>query len=89
MAYEFLYVSISGGGADSSATYSGFDWVDIPLGWDFRLSKAIRFGPYVDFTLGEYRTGTVSSPTTVSGNISPKAIHFWLGFGVRLVFLSL
>ena len=49
----------------------------------------MRLGPFIDFTLGEYRTATVSQPSTISSNISPKALHFWLSFGVRLVFLSL
>lgn len=89
MSYEWAYVNISGNGADASATYSGFNWAEIPVGVDFRLSKAVRLGPFVDFALGEYRTASITSPTSASGNISPKAIHFWLSFGVRVVFLSL
>jgi Outer membrane protein beta-barrel domain len=89
LGYEWLNVSVSGNGADSSGQYGGFAWLDIPFGVDFRLSKAIRLGPYADFNLGEYRTANISSPSSVSGNISPKAIHFWLSFGVRIVFLSL
>jgi hypothetical protein len=89
LGYEWLNVSVSENGASSTGQYSGFNWADIPVGVDFRLSRAVRLGPFVDFTLGEYRTETVSSPSTISGNISPKAIHFWLSFGVRVVFLSL
>ena len=89
LGYEWLNISVNNNGASSSGQYSGFNWVDIPVGVDFRLSKAVRFGPFVDFTLGEYRTETVSSPSTISGNISPKALHFWLSFGLRVVFLSL
>ena len=95
-SYEWLNISLSGNGSDASAQSAGFNWVDIPLGWDFRLSKGARFGPFVDFALGEYRTATISSPAgvnvgipQVSTNISPKALHYWLTFGVRIVFLSL
>jgi hypothetical protein len=89
LGYEWLSININNNGASSSGQYSGFNWADIPVGVDFRLSRAVRLGPFVDFTLGEYRTQTVSSPSTISGNISPKALHFWLSFGVRVVFLSL
>jgi Outer membrane protein beta-barrel domain len=89
LGYEWLNITINNNGLSASAQYSGFNWGDIPVGIDFRLSKAVRFGPFIDFTLGEYRTGTISEPSTIGGTISPRALHFWLSFGVRIVFLSL
>jgi hypothetical protein len=89
MSYEWLSISVNNNGLSGSGQFSGFNWAEIPVGIDFRLSKAVRFGPFIDFTLGEYRTATVSSPSSITSNISPKALHFWLSFGVRIVFLSL
>jgi hypothetical protein len=89
MSYEWLSITVNNNGLAGTGQFSGFNWAEIPVGVDFRLSKAVRLGPFIDFTLGEYRTATVSQPSTISNNISPKALHFWLSFGVRLVFLSL
>ncbi len=86
--YEWLQVDVSGNSTPFSVQYNGFTWLDVPLGVDFRLSKDIRLGPYLDFMMGEYRNASVTL-TGVSGLISPRAIHFWLAGGVRIVFLSL
>jgi len=86
--YEWLYVDVSAGGLTSTLQYNGFTWVDVPLGIDFRLNKDIRFGPFFDFSMGEYRNGILSMPA-VSGLISQRAIHFWLTAGLRIVFLSI
>jgi hypothetical protein len=93
--YEWLNVNISADNITVSAQYSGFIFADIPVGIDFRLAKAVRFGPYVDLAFGEYRTGSLSAPggtglglSEVSSNISPKTLHFWLSFGLRIVFLG-
>ncbi len=86
--YEWLIVDVSGGGTDLTAQYNGFTWVDVPLGVDFRLSKDIRLGPYLDFAMGQYRNASVTYGG-VSQLIPERAIHFWLSAGVRVVFLSL
>jgi len=86
--YEWLTVNVSGNGTDLSSQFNGFTWLDVPLGVDFRLSKDIRLGPYLDFMMGQYRNASVTL-SGVSGLIQHRALHFWLGAGVRIVFLSL
>ena len=86
--YEWLYVDVSDAGLSSTIQYNGFTWLDVPLGVDFRLGKDIRLGPYFDFSMGEYRSGSISYPA-VSGLIAQRSIHFWLSAGLRIVFLSL
>ena len=88
--YEWLNVSVSSAGMTGSVQDSGFTFGDIPVGVDFRLSQAVRFGPFIDFSLGQYRIGTLTQTGSpdVSGNISPRAIHFWLTFGARVTFLG-
>ena len=86
--YEWLTVDLSGNGNDISSQYNGWMWLDVPIGLDFRLSRDIRLGPYVDFSMGEYRNASVTFGG-VSGFIPQRALHFWLSFGLRIVFLSL
>jgi Outer membrane protein beta-barrel domain len=89
--YEWLNVSVSALGITESVQDAGFTFGDIPVGVDFRLSQGVRFGPFIDFSLGQYRIGTLSTTgsSDVSGNISPRSIHFWLSFGARITFLGL
>ena len=86
--YEWLTVDVSNGSTDVNLQYNGFTWLEVPLGVDFRLSKDVRLGPYLDFMMGQYRNASVSL-TGVSGLIPNRTLHYWLAAGVRIVFLSL
>jgi len=85
--YEWLTVDLSGNGMSVSSQYNGWTWLDVPIGVDFRLSKEIRLGPYVDFSMGQYRNASVTLGG-VSAFIQQRALHFWLDFGARVVFLG-
>lgn len=86
--YESLKINISGGGDSGAVTFSGWEFVNIQLGLDFALSSAIKIGPWVSFSLGQY--SSVSGSVNTVGNftdITNKSIHEYLLGGIRLVIL--
>jgi len=56
---------------------------------DFALGSAVKLGPWVSFSIGQY--GTVSAAgsggASASVDIPNKTIHEWIMGGVRLVIL--
>jgi hypothetical protein len=92
-SYEWLNISASSDTVSANVQYKGFNWVEIPIGWDFRLGRNVRFGPFVNFAFAKYyqyggSSDVSSGINTGVVNIPAKAIHFWIGFGIRVVFLS-
>jgi hypothetical protein len=91
--FEWLNVSASANNINASVQYTGFNFAEIPIGWDFRLGRNARFGPFANFAIGKYYRGSLTSNASIgidtgSVNIPEKALHFWIGFGIRVVFLS-
>jgi hypothetical protein len=73
--------TITGSAAGSgSVTYSGFQFLRILAGVDFRVASAFRVGPFANFSLGQY--SSFSSPN-FNGSIDNKALHMWLQFGLK------
>ncbi|MFO0659055.1 MAG: hypothetical protein U0165_04395 [Polyangiaceae bacterium] len=82
---ESTSLSASSGGQTVSVTASGPEFAHLMGGVDFRLSQSIGLGPFVDFAVGQYSTVEVKSGTqATSSEISKKAIHEWLSFGLKL-----
>jgi len=63
-----------------SITFKGFEFVNLQVGGDFKVSPQISVGPYVMFSLGQYDSADVAG---TSADITDKAMHEWLSFGVR------
>lgn len=86
IGYESLAFSHSGGSSsddDDTLSVSGWEYAHFMGGVDFRLSRVVGLGPFVDYSLGEYKTAEVGS---VSQDIPSTAMHSWLTLGVRVVF---
>jgi opacity protein-like surface antigen len=80
IGYEILSPSISSGGQSADATLSGFEFVSLQGGADYKLTDAIAVGPFLAFSLGSFGSATVNG-NDVQGFDS--SIHGWLTIGVR------
>jgi len=87
--YESLKINISGGGDSGSASFSGWEFVNIQVGVDFALSSAIKIGPWISFSLSQFSTVSAEGAGGgfSGGPIDAKSIHQYLMGGVRLVIL--
>lgn len=90
LGYEMGTMSMSGtvlgNKIDGSATYKGFEFLNLQGGADYKLSPAFGIGPFLSFSLGQYSSTSTSGSTggaATSGDISDKTMHEWLTFGVR------
>lgn len=83
--YEWGKWEATGGGfADESATFKGWEFLNLQLGGDYMLNPQFGIGPYIMFSIAQYSTAEFESGgLTLSGDIEKKAVHEWLGFGVR------
>jgi hypothetical protein len=92
--YEWLGISISGGGNDASATFSGFEFVSLQAGLDIAVAQHFYLGPFLSLSLAEYSSTSLdcSGATAVcdglgvSGDIQNKTLHEWLMLGVRATY---
>ncbi len=70
-----------------SSSFGGFEFANLQLGVDMKLSPVFSVGPYVAFTVGQLSngSGTLTTPLgTVSlSGIQDKKIHQWLMFGLK------
>lgn len=85
IGYESLSFSRSGGASsdNDSFTLSGWEYAHFMGGVDFRLSRVVGLGPFVDYSLGQYGS---ASDGDVSVDIPNTSLHSWLTLGVRVVF---
>ena len=95
--YEWLsqgiFVEAEGQEADISATYHGFEFVNVQAGVDLPLSDSAGFGPFIAATLASYQTASGSCSgdgctdmVSDSEDIDDTALHTWLFLGVRGTF---
>jgi hypothetical protein len=76
-----------------SATFRGFEWVNVQLGLDFRLGRYFRLGPFLQARVGQYDSGSLGIvngqgvEASASADLPSKAAHAWIDVGVRLGFL--
>ncbi len=87
--YEWLTLSASQGTSSATVTAHGFEFVHVQAGVDLSPSPRLRWGPFVQFGLGQYRTtsGSASPGGNFSADIANKALHEFLTFGLRVSYL--
>jgi hypothetical protein len=82
--WERGHYEISGGGATTKTTFTGWEYLNLQVGGDMKASPQFSFGPYFMFTVGQFDKAKVESPLlNTDGSISDKANHQWYHFGVR------
>ncbi|HKU43463.1 MAG TPA: outer membrane beta-barrel protein, partial [Polyangiales bacterium] len=91
--YEWATLSAEGGNLEISSSVSGFEFVSFQFGIDFEVSRHVRLGPFLSFSLAQFDESSVEcdganvcSNVGVSGDIEDKALHEWLMLGVRVAF---
>jgi len=86
--YEWLKLSQSGVGTNQNLDVNGFEFANLQGGVDFALEPTVKLGPFLTFSLAEYRYGSTSgSFGSGSGELSGKKVHEWLMIGIRAAFL--
>jgi Outer membrane protein beta-barrel domain len=74
--YEWTTLKVALGGASGEATTSGFEFLNLQLGGDYKVNEQFAIGPYAQLSIGQY--------SSIEGNsITDKGMHQWLGFGLR------
>jgi hypothetical protein len=87
--YEIVNGSISAPGASLSGSTRGFEFGNVQLGLDFKISPAFGIGPFATVTIAQFVSRSASfngQDVPGGGGIPNKAIHGWLILGVRGVF---
>jgi hypothetical protein len=79
IGYEVVTFTESAGGASGSTDASGFEFVNLQLGGDFKVGSNFALGPYVALSVAQY-----SSVGGVTG--FEKGTHEWLQFGLKGTF---
>ncbi|HET9931539.1 MAG TPA: hypothetical protein VFQ35_12655 [Polyangiaceae bacterium] len=77
---ESLAVGKSKDGTMDSYAVAGFEFAHFMLGADWRPERTVGLGPFVDVSLGKYRSVTTNSETD---DIPNTALHSWITLGVR------
>ncbi len=84
IGYEISRAQASALGATQArTTLEGFEFLNLQLGADYRLSPTFAVGPYVALSLAEY---SEQSEVGSSGSIADRKLHEWLQLGLRGVF---
>jgi hypothetical protein len=81
---ESINGSGSGGGTSTGASFSGWDYLLLQVGGDYRAAPMFGIGPVAWFGIGQF--GNVSGTTngnTTSASINNTGLHEWLAIGVR------
>lgn len=82
--YEWANIEIEGGGEEAKTGYSGFEFLNLQAGADWKAGGNLSFGPFIMFSLGQYSKFDIESPLGDSdGDIEDKAMHQWLTIGLR------
>jgi hypothetical protein len=79
----FGYEMGSGSIGDTDTSVSGFEFVNLQVGGDYRVNEQFAFGPYLQFSVGQYSKADLGAG---SDDIQDKALHQWFGFGLRGTF---
>jgi hypothetical protein len=79
IGYEVTSMTASLAGASASTDFSGFEFVNLQLGGDFKVGSNFALGPYVALSVAQY-----SSVGGVTG--FEKGTHEWLQFGLKGTF---
>lgn len=92
----FEVTTISSGDLKTSATFSGFEFVNLNAGLEIELIDSFRVGPYGQFAVGRYGTVPASSKvyesryqcpgadcTLAADAVKTGGAHYWVTGGIR------
>jgi outer membrane protein W len=86
--YEWLMVSVSAGANSASGSAGGFEFANFQLGGDFSASPSFKVGPFLSFSLGQYRSlsASLNGGPSMDMDYTNKSLHEWLIIGARGAF---
>jgi hypothetical protein len=74
--YEALAITASGGGTTDSTDFSGWEYLNVQVGGDYKFSPLFALGPYLQYSIGQYSNQEGTS-------IIEKGTHSWFNVGIR------
>ncbi len=84
--WEWASATAEGFGLKEEDSFSGWEFLNLQVGGDWKLSPQFALGPYVMYSLGQYSSGTIKftgDPDVHVFDTADKEMHSWFGFGVR------
>jgi hypothetical protein len=85
--YERTVYTVEDQGGEGSITYSGWEFLNLQVGGEYRVAPRFTFGPYVSISLAKYNSVDFSSGgQSQSIGIANEELHQWLQFGVKGTF---
>jgi outer membrane protein W len=83
LGYEWGTVAAEMGGVSADVSFSGFEFLNLNVGGDFKVNEQFGVGPFLGITFAQYSNAEFLGE---EGDIEEKGIHNWLQFGVRGTF---
>ncbi len=83
IGYEILNLHFEGQGSDFDESFKGFEFANLQVGGDFKVSDSVGIGPFVSFSLGQYSSVGFGDS---SEDLEKKTLHEWLTIGARGAF---
>jgi hypothetical protein len=85
IGYEVASYSMEADGEKLELDLSGWEFLNLQAGANYKVNDQFSFGPYVQLSVGQYSSAdmTMSGVGSFSGDIPEKGVHQWFGFGVR------
>ncbi len=80
IGYEILDFHYKDGDTVADESLKGFEFLNLQVGGDFKLSDSIGVGPFVSFSLGQYSSFGFGDE---SRSLDKKGLHEWLTIGAR------
>jgi outer membrane protein W len=85
--YELGSLEMKAPGARATFDYGGFELLNVQVGGDYKVNDRFAVGPYFQFSIVRYSRSkvenTVDPGMNFDGSIPEKALHEWLGIGIR------
>jgi hypothetical protein len=91
LGYEWMSLGVEAEGQEAVFTSSGFEFLNLQAGLDFRLARHLFAGPFVSVSLGQYDEVSVDCDgvlcsalgASTDTEIDDTAIHGWVVLGLR------
>ncbi len=86
LGYEWSKVHASGPGFSGDIKFSGFEFLNLQAGGDFKVARLFRMGPFVQLSFAQYSSADSSGDWAGPSDIPSKKVHEWFEIGVRGAF---
>lgn len=84
--YEWAGYTAEGMGLKEEESLSGFEFLNLQGGVDFKVTEKFGIGPYAMYSIAQYSSGTykfTGDPDVEVFDFADETMHQWLHFGVR------